>query len=213
MTASTSPPDVPRLLDRELLREGLLICRRRPGWFPAKAIMLATASRWGRIYKDAWNHDAIIVRDPEDGRLKIGDALMGPGCVLTPIEEWEKDCVENGTKIIVLEVVGATREQELAAAAWWLKNVHTHKYDKVAIWQIGLRYVFGEWFTSSVGLASRYYCSEGVRDSYQFGVSPPLNPWRKKNVDPGDTRESWKAERLAELMAYTKEGLQYRIAG
>ena len=186
-------PHIPILLDRSALREGLGISRRRPGWFPAKAIMLATSPYKFRIPPDMWNHDAIIVRDPKDGVLKIGDALMGSGCVLTPIEDWEKDCVENGTKILVWKVAGITREQEKAAAQWWLDNVAGHEYDKVAIWRLGLKWLAGDWLSGKVGLESDFYCTEGVRDSFAKGGGSGADVWGPKdNATPETTWKRWK---------------------
>ena len=210
-----------QLLNRDELREGLIICRRRPGVL-ALAIMLATASKWYRIYKDAWNHDAIIVRDPQDGQLKIGDALMGPGCVLTPISEWEEDCVKNGSKIIVLQVVGASPAHEEEAAKWWLQNVFGHAYDKVAIWRLGLKAVFGDWISGKVGLLSHFFCTEGVRDAFlnairivKEAIGAPLeDPWGDKtNPTPGTTHKRWKAGKLADMpQVFTEAGRKYAIS-
>jgi hypothetical protein len=209
------------LLDRQALREGLLICRRRPGLLAA-AIMMATAARRFRIPSDAWNHDAIIVRDPADGELKVGDALMGPGCVLTPLSEWERDCVENGTRLIVLQVEGAGDGIERAAAKWWLDNVWGSKYDKVAIWRLGLKWIFGDWFSGKVGLLSHFFCTEGVRDAYAAVIRAVRlvcggvleDPWGSKaNPTPGTTRKRWKEGRLTYVgRALTPEGRAYSLA-
>ena len=210
-----------QLLNRSELREGLLICRRRPGVL-ATSIMLATASKHWRIYKDAWNHDAIIVRDPTDGELKIGDALMGPGCVLTPISEWEADCIKYGSKLIVLQVVGASPAHEEEAAKWWLQNVFGHKYDKVAIWQLGLKTIFGDWISGKVGLLSHFFCTEGVRDAFvnairivKEAIGAILeDPWGDKvNPTPGTTRKRWKEGKLADMpQVFTEAGRKYAIS-
>ena len=209
------------LLRREELREGLIICRRRPGVL-ATAIMLATASKRWRIHKDAWNHDAIVVRDPADGQLKIGDALMGPGCVLTPISEWEADCIKNGSKMIVLQVVGASPAHEEEASRWWLQNVFGRKYDKVAIWRLGLKAIFGDWVSGKVGLLSHFFCTEGVRDAFANAIriikeaigALLEDPWGDKdNPTPGTTWKRWKAGKLADLPGvFTDEGRKYAIS-
>lgn len=199
----------------------MLICRRRND-LTAKAIMMATASRRFKIHPDAWNHDAMIVRDPTDGVLKIGDALMGPGCVLTPISEWEADCIKNGSKMIVLQVVGASPAHEEEASRWWLQNVFGRKYDKVAIWRLGLKAIFGDWVSGDVGLSSHFFCTEGVRDAFANAiriVKQVFNidledPWGDEvNPTPGTTWKRWKAGKLVTVTgAFTEVGLEYAIS-
>lgn len=206
----------PVLLHRDQLREGLIISRRRKDCI-ARAIMLATGSRRFRILPDAWNHDAILVRDPGTQELRIGDALY-PGCVLTPVETWERDCVKHDTKIIVLELPGAGPELETQAANWWLHNVYGRKYDKVAIWRLALKTILGDWTTGRVGLASRFYCTEGVREAYAAVIRSAdtdiEDPWGKKvNPTPGTTRKRWKSGQLRDLpQVFTMEGRKYAIA-
>ena len=209
------------LIRRSALREGLQLTRRRKSTL-AFAIMFATARKWLRIFKDAWNHDAIIVRDPKDGELKVGDALSGPGCVLTPISEWEADCVANGTKIMVLQIVGATPEHEKQAARWWLENVFGRAYDKVGIRHLAVEAIFGDWIAGKVGMLDQFFCTEGVHDAVVNAIRivkallgiELADPWGDTtNPTPGTTHSSWKAGKFEEVPnSLTAEGRKYALS-
>ena len=204
------------LINREALREGMIICRRTNGWI-GKAILMATGIRahwWEKFIPSrvkGWTHDAIIVRDPKAGRLKIGDALMEAGCQLTEIKDWERGCREEGTQIIVLWPRDVAVEQGYLAARWWCDHVRGHDYDHVAIKRLLLKAVAGDWISGKIGLESDFYCTEGVKDSWANGGR--CNPWWPKvNATPGTTARRYLEGRLVEVVdALTLEGLKYRV--
>ena len=134
------------ILNRNALRDGDVICRRGTA-LVSKAIMLATGGKW--------SHDALIIRNPKTGALAIGDAIGGSTdeCQITPITEWERGCREDGHRIIVLRPAYATEEQGQRAAAFWVSHIAGQRYDKVAIWRLGLKAIFGDWFSGKVGMS------------------------------------------------------------
>lgn len=210
------------IINRYVLREGMGISRRSNATV-SKEILLATGvltqPKWKiatmgyNRYIDTikgWSHDAIIVRDPKDGVLKIGDALMSEGCVLTPIETWEQGC-RDGDRIILWVPQGWTELCGMGAAAWWLGHVLGHKYDKVAIWRLATKSLLGDRISGKVGLYSDFYCTEGVRDAWAKGAG--INPWGpNENPTPGTTYRRFVDHRLLEVLdSLTEEGRKYRI--
>ena len=213
-----------QLFDRANLVPGLHVARRANAPI-SKAILLATGIRTEPLWKlpilgyDEYvstivglTHDAMFVVDPSDGVLKIGDALGGKvnSCVYTPIEEWERACVEEGHRIVVGRPAGATNEQLAAAARWWTENVAGKAYDKVAIGQLALKIAFGDWVSYRVGLYSHFYCTEGVQGGY---ASPGCHCdpyWPNRNGTPGTTAKRYGENRIVvEAAALTEEGVRY----
>ena len=212
-----------QLFDRANLVPGLHVARRANAPI-SKAILLATGIRTEPLWKlpilgyDEYvstivglTHDAIFVVDPEDGRLKIGDALGGDvgKCVFTEIEEWERGCVQDGHRILVGRPAGAANEQLAAAAKWWVDNVAGKKYDHVAIAQLLLKAVAGDWLSYKVGLYSHFFCTEGVQGAYAHGAH--RDPyWPNVNGTPGTTTRRYGSGRFElELRALTTEGVGY----
>ena len=215
---------VPQLFDRAHLVPGLHVGRRASAPI-SKGILMATGVRTEPIWKlpimgyDAYvativglTHDAMFVIDPSDGVLKIGDALGGrvDSCVYTPIEEWERACVEEGHRIVVGRPAGATNEQLAAAARWWTENVAGKAYDKVALGQLLVKAALGDWISYKVGLYSRFFCTEGV----QAALASPgchCDPyWPNRNGTPGTTAKRYGEGRIVvEAAALTEEGVRY----
>ena len=210
------------LINRSVLREGMGISRRSTAAV-SKAILLATGvptlPKWRMAtmgynrYIDSikgWSHDAIIVRDPKDGVLKIGDALMAEGCVLTPIEKWEQGCRE-GDRVLVWVPKGWTELSGRGAASWWINHVYGHHYDKVAIAQLLLKSVFGDRISRHVGLYSDFYCTEADVDAFAIGGG--LYPWwPNENATPGTTCRRFLDRRIVEVLdSLSEEGRKYRI--
>lgn len=213
-----------QLFDRDNLVPGLPVSRRANAEI-SKGILLATGQRTEPIWKlpvmgyDAYidtivglTHDAMFVVDPSDGVLKIGDALGGKvnSCVYTPIEEWERACVDEGHRIVVGRPAGATNEQLAAAARWWSENVAGKQYDNVALGQLLVKAALGDWISYKVGLYSRFFCTEGV----QAALASPgcrCDPyWPNKNGTPGTTAKRYAEGRFElELRALTIEGVGY----
>lgn len=197
------------IIIRAALREGMGISRR--GTAPiSNAILLATGIRTDPIWRIAvkgldgyvatirgWTHDAIVVRDPKDGILKIGDALQGSGCVLTPIEEWEDGCLA-GDRVCVWVPHGWTETSGRGAAAWWMGHVFQHAYDVVAIWRLALKGICGDMLAGRVGLYSDFYCTEGVADAFAIGGGQ--YPWfPNQNPTPGTTFRRLLDRRILEV--------------
>ena len=210
------------LINRSVLREGMGISRRSTAAI-SKAILLATGvptlPKWRMAtmgynrYIDSikgWSHDAIIVRDPKDGVLKIGDALMADGCVLTPIEKWEQGCRE-GDRVLVWVPHGWTELCGMGAAAWWLGHVLGHKYDKVAIWRLAMKSLLGDRISGKVGLYSDFYCTEADADAFAIGGG--LFPWfPNENPTPGTTYRRFVEGCIVEVLdSLSEEGRKYRI--
>lgn len=198
------------LINRSALLPGDWIVRRCAPFYPSKMIRLVTAGK--NLFDDpptAWNHDAIICDD--HGHPAIGDALMGRNGQLTTIYEWEMDCVRNGTKIMVLRPAGATPEDGLAAATWWLDHVHGHKYDTVSIAGIFFKRLLP--FLPEIDVNGHYYCSEGNGSAWKNGPRTPFHIYGIERGTPGASWRAWGLNRLVEVMeAYTPEGMGYRIA-
>ena len=192
------------ILNRNALRDGDVICRRGTALI-SKAIMLATGG--------AWSHDALIIRNPKTGALAIGDAIGGATdeCQITPLVEWERGCREDGHRIIVLRPAYATEEQGQRAANFWVSHIAGQRYDKVAIWRLGLKAIFGDWFSGKVGMMSRFFCTEGCRDAWD---AAGLNPWWPKvNATPRTTQNRYEEGRFHEVGdALTDEGKKYRVS-
>ena len=213
------------IFNREALVPGLHVGRRASAPI-SKGILLATGKRTLPLWRlplmgyDAYvatilglTHDAEFVRDPEDGILKIGDALGGSvgKCVLTPIEEWERGCIENGDKVIAGRPFGATNAQLLAASLWWYANVAGKRYDKVALAQLLPKALVADLIPYSVGRSTEFFCTEGFRDSLEKGAC--CNPyWPERNPHPGTTRECYADGRMRiEPNALTEFGQKYAL--
>lgn len=191
------------VFNRSALRPGDIISRYSGGPI-AWSICFATG-QW-KI-----NHDALIVPD-RYGNLCAGDALMGPGCQLTPLREWEANCIEQDHRVLIGRPVYSTAEDGLAAATYWREHIAGKHYDHVALLQILRKKIFGTWWPAAVGVPSRFYCSEGVRDSWHNATN--LRPWHEKNVDPGSTVNAYRAGALVEVSgAFTQYGEQWRVDG
>lgn len=213
-----------RIFDRAALVPGLHVGRRANAAI-SKGILLATGIRTQPLWKlpfmgyDRYvdsivglTHDAMFVVDPKDGVLKIGDALGGDvgECVYTPIEEWERGCVEDGHRIVVGRPAGATNEQLAAAAKWWVENVAGHAYDKVALAQLLAKALVGDYLSYKCGLYSDFFCTEGVQEAF---ASPGCHCdpyWPNVNGTPGTTAKRYGEGRIVvEAAALTEEGIRY----
>lgn len=191
------------ILNRNALRDGDVICRRGTALI-SKAIMLATGGKW--------SHDALIIRNPKTGALAIGDAIGGnvDECQITPLVEWERGCREDGHRIIVLRPDYATEEQGRRAASFWVSHIAGQRYDKVAIWRLGLKAIFGDWLSGKVGMLSRFFCTEGCEAAWD---AAGLNPWWPKvNSTPRTTQNRFEEGRFREVVdALTEDGRKFRV--
>lgn len=214
-----------RIFDRAVLVPGLHVGRRANAPI-SKGILLATGIRTQPLWKlpfmgyDRYvdsivglTHDAMFVVDPKDGVLKIGDALGGDvdECVYTPIEEWERGCAEEGHRVVVGRPAGATNAQLEAAAKWWVDNVAGRAYDKVALGQLLVKAVLGDWISYKCGLYSDFFCTEGVQEAF---ASPGCHCdpyWPNVNGTPGTTTRRYLSGRIVEeVCALTEFGLRCR---
>lgn len=191
------------ILNRHAIRPGDIISRYSGGPI-AWAICVATG-QW-KI-----NHDAIVIPNPF-GTLCAGDALMGPGCQLTPLDQWERLAIHEGHKILVGRPLGSTAGDGMAAAMWWRDHINGKRYDRVALLQILRKRIFGTWWPAAVGLPTHFYCTEGVRDSWHNATT--LRPWDGVvNVTPGTTVDSYDACRIVEVPdAFTEYGQRYKVS-
>lgn len=189
------------LVNREAIRPGDLICR----WTPELVGKLIR-----KVTKAAWNHDAIILST--DGGATIGDALMRGGCQRTPLFNWERGCVNDGHRIIVLRPAHATAQHGEQAAMYWLEHIFGKSYDHVAIWRLALKWLVGDWLSGKVGLESSFWCTEGVRDAWHKGAC--IDPWWPKiNPTPGTTTKRLIIGRFREVAnSLTEAGMKYRVA-
>lgn len=195
------------ILNRNAIRAGDLICRDSGG-FVGKSIKWCTSTPDSQTL---WNHDAIIVC--QRGHLCIGDALMGRECQLTVPFEWEQGCRKRGHKLIVLRPADATAEQGEDAAQAWLDGVWGTPYDRVAIYRLLLKKIFGDWLPGQVGLESHFFCTEGVALAWRRAAAN-LAPWAPvtANETPGTTCRAWRMGHFVEVPgAFTPEGERFRI--
>jgi hypothetical protein len=174
-------------------------------WYGA-LIRLVLARNWD-ARRECPNHDAIVVE--RDGKLWIGESCP-PVARLTSIEDYEKD-IKRGYiyRIRVLEVVGATTEQEEAAADWWLDHVNNSPYDYMAFPRLLFKALFGNWINSAAGWTWARWCTEGIAESYKFGTDTQgvrdawkegkLYPWKKLNPTPLTTWMRWHQGKLRKV--------------
>lgn len=165
------------------LHPGLILNMSTRSWIGG-LIRLVLARNWDN-WRECPNHDAIVVE--HDGQLWIGESVA-PVAKLTSIEDYEKQ-IRTGFiyRLRVLEVVGATREQEQAAGKWWLENVRNSPYDWMAFPRLLFKALFGNWINSAAGWEFAFYCTEGVRNAFRWGAG--TDPWIKNNPTPLTT---WK---------------------
>lgn len=211
-----------QIFNREALRPGLWVSRRATAPI-SMGIVLATGIRTAPLWKLPFmgygdyvatiiglSHDAMFVVDPKDGVLKIGDAIGGKTgeCVLTPIEEWERGCLEGGDRVIVGRPAHASDAQLAAAAEYWAAHILGKSYDHVAIGQLLLKAALGDWISYRVGLYQDFYCTEGVGEASAKGAN--LYPfWPNQNPTPGTTTRRYRDRRLVlEPGALTDEGMR-----
>ena len=195
------------IINRDAIRPGDIICRDSGG-FIGKAIKWATSTQESETL---WNHDAIIV--PQRGHLCIGDALLGRDCQLTVVWEWEQGCRKHGHKLIVLRPANATADDGERAATAWLGEVWGTPYDKVAIFQLLLKKLFGDHLAYQVGMESHFFCTEGVARAWKRVTGYP-SPWSPvtANETQGTTCAAWRKGQLVEVPgAFTAAGEKYRI--
>lgn len=213
------------IFNRAALVPGLGVSRRANADV-SKAILLATGKRTLPLWRmatmgyDAYietilglTHDALFVRDPETGELMIGDALGGDvgKCVLTPIEEWERGCVEQGHRVIVGRPFGANNAQLQLAGQWWTGNVLGKQYDRVALAQILPKAIIRDIIPYRVGRDTHFYCTEGKSHAYEHGAH--VNPyWPERNPHPGTTAKCYADGRMVrEANALTEYGRQFAV--
>jgi hypothetical protein len=161
------------------LRPGLILnmsTRSFAGWL----IRMVLGKDW-EDRRECPNHDAIVVED-RDHKLWIGESVF-PVAKIVSIEEYERR-VRSGYiyRLRVLEVVGATREQERKAAQWWMENVRNSPYDLMAFPRLCFKALFGNWINSVAGWTWARWCTEGVVESYKNGAN--LDPCKKLNPTP-----------------------------
>lgn len=195
------------IINRDAIRPGDIICRDSGG-FVGKAIKWATSTPESRTL---WNHDAIVV--PQRGHLCIGDALLGRDCQLTVFWEWEQGCRKHGHKLIVLRPKVWSQEDGQRAAEAWLGEVWGTPYDKVAIFRLLTKKLFGDHFANQVGLSSAFFCTEGVARAVKRVTGYP-SPWSPvtANETPGTTCAAWRKGQLVEVPgAFTEAGERFKI--
>ena len=195
------------ILNRDAILPGDIICRDSGG-------LVGNAIKWATTTPEShtlWNHDAIVV--PQRGHLCIGDALLGRDCQLTVFWEWEQGCRKHGHKLIVLRPKVWTPDDGERAATAWMGEVWGTPYDKIAIFRLLTKKIFGDHFAHQVGLSSAFFCTEGVARAVKRVTGYP-SPWSPKtaNETPGDTCRAWRAGQLVEVAgAFTEQGQKYRI--
>lgn len=168
------------------LRPGLVLNMSTNSLF-GRLIRFALARDW-KDSRECPNHDAMVVK--HDGKLWIGES-QPPVARLTPIEEYEAQ-IKSGFiyRFRVLEVVGATTEQEEAASEWWLDYVRNSPYDYKGIFRLLVKVIFGNWFKAAAGWEWARWCSEGVADAWRCGGES--DPWGKNNPTPLTTLTRFK---------------------
>lgn len=160
------------------LRPGLILNMSTNSLF-GRLIRFVLARNW-EDQRACPNHDAIVVE--HDGKLWIGES-QPPVARLSPIEQYEKE-IKSGFiyRLRVLEVTGATKKQERAAADWWLENVKNSPYDYKGIFRLLIKAIFGNWFKSAAGWEWARWCTEGVAEAWKNGAK--LDVWGKNNPTP-----------------------------
>lgn len=189
------------LFDPTAIRSGDVVCREGNGMW-SRLIIAATSHGRG------WSHDALAIETAEG--LFFGDA-KSPRAVLSSIDDWERDIVDNGSRVLVIRPVGMSDEQGQIAAEWWRKNVLGKKYDWVSIASLALTTLWRSIRNLRLDVETRWYCTEGCRDAI---AEAGLTPWHPKiNPTPGTTYKRLLAGRFEIIEdALTAEGKRHRIA-
>lgn len=180
------------------LRPGLILNMSTRSWY-GWLIRHVLAHDWDHP-SECPNHDAIVVEHA--GHLWIGES-QPPVARLTPITQYEKE-IKSGFiyRLRVLEVVGATTNQERLAAQWWLENVRNSPYDYMAYPRLIFKALFGNWIDSAAGWEWARWCTEGVADAWKCGTE--FDPWNKLNPTPLTTWARWQQGKLR-LLVYEEE--------
>jgi hypothetical protein len=148
------------------------------------------------INSDA-SHNGIIVE--HDRQLWIGESVS-PKSKRTSFAEYETKIASGEIyNLQLFEVLHINRARQETAADWWTDNVLNEAYDWPAIFQLGIKAVFGDWFKWVAGLEWAHFCTEGVADAYKFGAS--YDVFDKVNPTPGTVLKRWNEGKLRLLEA------------
>ena len=204
------------VFNRAALLPGMGISRMTPANI-SKGIVLRTQGIRVLINGTGLSHDAKLIRTGNS--WFVGDMLMGKPGQLTPLEQWEHDCINNGVRSIVHRAIGAT-DVQLAASAWYWQTHFTGRvmYDEKGIKQLLFFYATAELLNIKLGDEDRAWCTESCKEADVKGGN--FNPYRKPNCGekinptPGTTRKRivgpWKTLEIVSD-AFTEYGRQFAI--
>lgn len=167
------------------LRPGLILnmsCRSPYGpW-----IRMSLAPAYERLTHDPHpivncpSHSAMIVEN--DGQLWVGEAER-PVAVLTSIAQYA-EYLRTGHvyNLCIMEVVGATPEQECAASRYWIAHVLGTKYNRIAMPRLLLKAIFGDLINTPCGVPWEHWCTQSNMEAWRDGAH--LDPFQNLNPTP-----------------------------
>jgi len=150
------------------LRPGIIGHTKSSGFF---------SSAIRKVLKSWGGHDNLVVIENE--RIGFGDAVM-PRAKVNSVQYYNNEIAAGRMQIRFFEVIGATPEQEKAAARWWMspKGAYRKRYDWWAFPRLLWKAIFMDIFQRAAGMEWLWYCTEGVGAAYIRGAG--LNPYRPK---------------------------------
>lgn len=187
-----------KLLTPETLRPGLIIQSRSSGRFGR--LIRWCLTRWirrekGKAAPEVWgSHTALVIE--VNRKLFIGDAVS-PFATATPIETWNRDILAGRQQVRVLEVIGATQEQELKSVEWWIRNVLNKPYDWGAFPRLLFKSLVKSVWSKAAGWEWAWYCSEGVAKAWAAATDLAIGPLGKVQATPltVEKRAGWYGDR------------------
>lgn len=185
---------MPRIeFDRKKIRAGLIVHGRRIKPFVAKGQAIRWALNKGlrkKGWPDVWgNHDALIVGDSAGG-YGIGDSEP-MRAKINSLEDYEREMSLGNYAVRIFRVKAARREEEIAAADYWVKHINGTFYDFRAYPYLFIKAVFHDYSEKVAGWEWAFWCTEGVARSYRKGPrrGSLVDPYLKKSPTPLTTEK------------------------
>ena len=185
LASVVSPPSSAFFLDGIPLRPGLILNMSSRSTFGLLTRM-ALAPAYKRLTNDPHpirncpSHSAMTVL--HDGRIWIGEA-HSPRAGLTAVDKFQW-YLDQGIyyNLHIMEVVGATMAEELAASDFWMEHVFETPYDGIAMPRLLLKAIFGDLINTAAGVPWAHWCTEANMESWRDGAH--RDPYGNKNPTP-----------------------------
>jgi hypothetical protein len=172
-------------LDNVPLRPGLILNMSSRTLF-GRLTRMALAPGYARLTGDPHpirncpSHSAMVVYYL--GLLWIGEAKKPEAC-LTRIDRFAEE-LNQGIyyNLRIMEVIGATPAQELAASNYFISDILGTPYDGIAIPRLFAKAVFGDRINTAAGVPWAHWCTEANMESWRDGAR--RDPYHNYNPTP-----------------------------